>query len=67
MTWLHDSLPEIMVHLAGRPGHEAVRAAITDILRYGFHAKLCALAGKHDLSVAWMVRQPVHNLSQHQP
>lgn len=26
------------------------------------YANLCALAGRHDVSVAWLVRQAIHNL-----
>ncbi|MCU4161801.1 hypothetical protein AiwAL_17125 [Acidiphilium sp. AL] len=34
--WRRDNLPEIMTRLAARPGHEAVRTLIGDILRNGF-------------------------------
>jgi len=35
-TWRQQHLPEIVVNLANRPGHEAVRTHVADILRYGF-------------------------------
>ena len=43
MTWRTSSLPEIVNDLARRPGHEAVRTSITDILRYGFGGRLDAI------------------------
>jgi hypothetical protein len=35
-TWRQQHLPEIVANLANRPGHEAVRTHLADILRYGF-------------------------------
>jgi hypothetical protein len=35
-TWRQRHLPEIIATLANRPGHEAVRTHLADILRYGF-------------------------------
>src|ERR1700730_2870488 len=35
-TWRQQHLPEIVANLANRPGHEAVRTHVADILRYGF-------------------------------
>ena len=35
-TWRQQHLPEIVATLANRPGHEAVRTLVADILRYGF-------------------------------
>lgn len=35
-VWRRDQLPVIMNELARRPGHEAVRGLIADILRHGF-------------------------------
>ncbi len=34
--WRRDDLPQIMTKLAARPGHEAVRTLIAEILRQGF-------------------------------
>jgi hypothetical protein len=36
VRWRQQHLPEIVANLANRPGHEAVRTHIADILRYGF-------------------------------
>src|SRR6185437_1911204 len=35
-TWREQHLPQIVANLANRPGHEAVRTLVADILRYGF-------------------------------
>ena len=35
-TWREQHLPQIVANLATRPGHEAVRTLVADILRYGF-------------------------------
>jgi hypothetical protein len=35
-TWRQQHLPEIVANLANRPGHEAVRTHVADILCYGF-------------------------------
>src|SRR5437667_1640377 len=35
-TWRQQHLPELVATLATRPGHEAVRTLVADILRYGF-------------------------------
>src|ERR1700739_4040498 len=35
-TWRQQHLPEIVANLANRPGQEAVRTHVADILRYGF-------------------------------
>jgi hypothetical protein len=35
-TWREQHLPKIVTTLANRPGHEAVRTLVADILRYGF-------------------------------
>lgn len=36
-TWRRDHLPEVVGTLASRPGHEAVRTLIAEILRHAFH------------------------------
>src|SRR5439155_23982641 len=41
--WRHHDLPEIVATLANRPGHEAVRTLVADILRYGFGVAYLAI------------------------
>ena len=38
MTWRQQEFPDLARHLAGRPGHEAVRTGVVEILRRGFGA-----------------------------
>jgi hypothetical protein len=35
-TWCTHHLPELVAALATRPGHEAVRTQIMELLRHGF-------------------------------
>src|SRR3954454_23975299 len=37
-SWRQTDLPELAVALASRPGHEAVRTQVAEILRHGFGA-----------------------------
>lgn len=41
-TWRNEDLPKIAHALARRPGHEAVRTLLADILRHGFGADYLA-------------------------
>jgi hypothetical protein len=41
--WRQHELPDIVRALAGRPGHEAVRTMVTDILRHAFGANWLSL------------------------
>jgi hypothetical protein len=42
--WRQSDLPELATALAGRPGHEAVRTQLAELLRNGFGAGYEALA-----------------------
>jgi hypothetical protein len=37
--WRRDRLPELIAHMAGRPGHDEVRVALCEILGQAFGAK----------------------------
>lgn len=41
--WRQQQLPEIVASLAAKPGHEAVRTMVTDILRHAFGADYVAI------------------------
>ncbi len=45
-SWRQTELPEIVARLSVRPGHEAVRTLMTDILRHGFGASYAAFDHK---------------------
>lgn len=50
----------------GRPRGNRKEARLSVSLDGQDYVELCALARQHNVSVAWMVRQAVHNLIQHQ-
>src|SRR3954454_9013687 len=43
-SWRQTDLPELAVALASRPGHEAVRTHVAEILRHGFGAGYAAFS-----------------------
>lgn len=43
LSWREAHLPDIVSALAQRPGHEAVRTHLAEILRHAFHADYLAL------------------------
>jgi hypothetical protein len=49
----------------GRPKGNRKEARLSVSFDEREYAALCALAERHDVSVAWMVRQAVHELIQH--
>jgi len=49
----------------GRPKGTRKEARVSVSFDGREYAALCALAERHDVSIAWMVRQAVHELIQH--
>ena len=75
-TWRQQHLPELVATLATRPGHEAVRTLVADILRYGFgvayHAidhevRLPEVHGRADTLFSADAVTLIHNASRGYP
>jgi hypothetical protein len=49
----------------GRPKGNRKEARLSVSFDEREYAALCTLAERHDVSIAWMVRQAVHELIQH--
>jgi hypothetical protein len=49
--WRRAKFPDLVAHLASRPGHEAVRAGIVEILRNVFDARPGDVTHEHRMPV----------------